>query len=184
MLIGRGLLILLGAVTLSLAGCGDGSATIPDDGMDDMLAQSMESTPFIVDGIEAPEMTAAAETKLAADDRIVGVIIGEQPRAYSITAMSDMAAHVVNDVVGDTAVSITYCDRTDCTRAFTFDTSGNAIHLSTGGFMNGEMALRLDQEMYSQTSPDIPLQDHEFEVTTWGEWIQKHPNSLVFDGQP
>jgi hypothetical protein len=56
--------------------------------------------------VEHPEFASAAEAKLDADDKLIVVKIGGDARAYPIREMG--YHHVVNDVVGGTALVATY----------------------------------------------------------------------------
>jgi hypothetical protein len=56
--------------------------------------------------LEHPEFTAAADAKLDADDKLIAVKIGGSARAYPIREMG--YHHVVNDLVGGTALAATY----------------------------------------------------------------------------
>jgi hypothetical protein len=56
--------------------------------------------------LEHPEFTAAANAKLDAEDKLIAVKIGGSARAYPIREMG--YHHVVNDVVGGTAIAATY----------------------------------------------------------------------------
>ena len=53
-----------------------------------------------------PSFTAAAEVKLDKDDKLIAVKVGGSARAYPIRTMG--YHHVVNDVVGGTALVATY----------------------------------------------------------------------------
>lgn len=175
-------IILSSAFALLLcSGCSD--SKVPDDGMDAKLqAGGMANTPFMSDGTQQPELHEAGSAGLADDAPVIGVIVDGEARAYSVTAMSGVASHVVNDLFGDKPVSVTYCDRTDCTRVFTANTSGQAIPLKIGGFVDEELQLMFDNQMYDQSSQALPLDDFHFESTTWGDWIRLHPGSRVFQG--
>jgi hypothetical protein len=56
--------------------------------------------------LEHPEFAAVSEAKLDADDKLIAVKIGRSARAYPIREMG--YHHVVNDVVGGTALAATY----------------------------------------------------------------------------
>jgi Protein of unknown function (DUF3179) len=56
--------------------------------------------------IEHPEFAAASAAKIDADDKVIVVKIGGNARAYPIRMMG--YHHVVNDVVGGTALVATY----------------------------------------------------------------------------
>jgi len=68
--------------------------------------------------IENPEMVAAAEAELDDDAQVIGVGEVELARAYSISRLARRDAHVVHDKIGETPVTITYCDITDEVRIF------------------------------------------------------------------
>jgi Protein of unknown function (DUF3179) len=56
--------------------------------------------------VEHPAFAAASDAKLDADDKLIVVKIGGSARAYPIREMG--YHHVVNDVVGGTALAATY----------------------------------------------------------------------------
>ncbi|MBX3443792.1 MAG: DUF3179 domain-containing protein [Planctomyces sp.] len=141
------------------------------------------STPFFMDGINQPPMPLAEEVELADEAPVVGVVVGNEARAYVIQEMSDTDCHVVNDVVEGVPISMTYCDYTDRARVLTRASGSELIDLGLGGWLNGEMSVRLDGRMYQQTSEDIPLDDHPYERMAWSEWKAKHPETRVFVGK-
>ena len=56
--------------------------------------------------LDHPEFAAASEAQLDKDDKLIVVKIGGSARAYPIRTMG--YHHVVNDVVGGTAIVATY----------------------------------------------------------------------------
>jgi len=145
------------------------------------VTPTLANTPFIVPGVRTPETFAAATVTLPDDASVIGIVRNGQPRAYLCQAMASMMSHVVNDRVADSAVSITFCDRTQCIRVF--DGAGaEPLELQTGGFMNGEMVLRLGGTMYAQSDPSLPLPEGEFQRTTWGAWKSEYPETTVYLG--
>ena len=121
-------------------------------------------------------------SRIPDDSQVIWVAEGEVSKAYLCLAMSLMTTHVVNDLVGTQPIFVTYCDQTDCARVFLGKEPGIPPALKLGGYMNSEMALRLDEVMYSQSSKSIPLADREFERATWGEWKAAHPSTVVYVG--
>ena len=94
--------------------------------------------------------------------------------------------HVVNDVVDGIPVTVTYCDRMDCTRVFTAD-GGDPLAIGVTGYSEGLLIrapggrYRLDN-CKGIVGPDqlqFPYQSMEFVVTTWKEWRDAHPNTDV-----
>jgi hypothetical protein len=176
------------ATTLTAASCGDSSSHDPADAaaMHDpaLSGGSMEmSTPWITPGLRQPPAVRADEAMLADDAPVIGVVADGRPRAYLVSAMRSMSSHVVNDLVGEVPVTVTYCDRTDCIRTFSAKSRGEPLTLGVGGWSNGGMELRLDERNYPQESAEVPLDDFEFERTTWGEWRERHPETEIFVGE-
>ncbi|MDG2126772.1 MAG: DUF3179 domain-containing (seleno)protein [Fuerstiella sp.] len=164
----------------TIAGCGSESANNSRHAEEEqILNAAMQNTPFISEKIQLPESVNADAAELRTDEPIIGVVADGIARAYSIKAMSGMSSHVINDVIGTMPVSVTYCDRTDCARAFTGDTPGQPLSLAVGGFSDSEMLVRFGGEMYRQSSPDIPLTEYECELTTWKKWLERHPGTKV-----
>lgn len=141
------------------------------------------STPFIVPGLMQPHVDSADQADVPDDGGVLGIVVDGQARAYVLRAMSGMSSRVVNDLIGGIPVTVIYCDQTDCARVLTSKTRGKPIDVWIGGWTTG-MAVRLNEQMYLQTSPDLPLDDLPFERTTWGDWKERYPASLVFTGRP
>lgn len=163
--------------SLMLAGCGDDSAET-NEADEALLQAAMNDTPFMTPGVE-PKFVPAADASLAEDDDVIGVVVDGEARAYPVSFLSGMTTHVVNDLIGQTPITVTYCDRTDCTRVFTDSSKQSELDVGTGGFVAGEMQITLGDNMYAQTSSDIPLQDVEFVVMPWSDWKQQHPETRV-----
>jgi len=174
------------AAMFLIAGCDSPKSTmlpppphpkLPDPESVDALM----NTPFIIPPVLDPVIYLAKEVDIPADERVVGVVVGETVRAYLISALKQMQSHVVNENQGEYPVCVTYYDRTDCVRVLGGD-KGETLTVQTGGFQNGEMLLRLNEQMYPQNSTDVPLKDVQYTRTTWGEWLAAHPATTVYLG--
>lgn len=148
------------------------------------------STPFVWPGIQKPPLIAAAKAELAADHEIIGVLAEGRQRAYSVKGMSGMTQHVVNDLIGQTPVTVTYCVRTDYVQVFTANTLGKPLDVWTLGWA-GELLLRSDNETFSQKtgyykalakSDQQPFPNLPFVRMKWNEWLALYPNSEVYLG--
>lgn len=147
------------------------------------LQLSPGSSPFIVPGVRNPEMLSAEDaTLLADDDRVVGVIVDDQSRAYAVRALAFMQSLVVNDFLNQTPVTISYCNRKDHVRAFTKKGRNAPLELDVGGWSGDELLLRLGGQFYRQSSPELSLDELKFERTTWLDWRTKHPQTKVYLG--
>ena len=105
--------------------------------------------PFrLPDQVNRPPTVPAAEALLADDDIVIGVVVGGKARAYRLKAFKFIARHVVNDVINGTAVTVTYCDRDGCLRAFAADVD-EPLPVRVGGFREG-LLLRIGDSYFEQ----------------------------------
>ena len=161
---------------------------------------------FDVDGIEQPSVVEAEDADVPDGALVVGVRTGAMARAYLVSAFemrpldgvtfqlkpdgsvdlkpeqaAVLARHVVNDVVGEQPVTVTYCELQECTRVLTAPKEDKALEVGVGGWNDG-LVLVIDGQRVPQRSPDMPLEDMPFEVTTWKEWLEDHPETDVYIG--
>ena len=137
------------------------------------------STPFIWPGMKNPKFVAAAEADLLDHMQIIGITVGDSARAYAVNDLSGMTTHVVNDVLEDSAVSVTYCNRTDIARVFANSESKTSMDLGVGGWQGNQMLITLDGKFFLQVANDIPLKEYSSTRTTWGEWKTLHPETTL-----
>jgi Protein of unknown function (DUF3179) len=149
------------------------------------------ATPFVWPGKIRPATVTAADAKLPDDELVIGVVAHGKARAYRRNAFAGLTNHVVNDVLGETPVTVTHCDRNGCSRVFTGE-GKEPLKFMTGGFTD-QMLLYVDGIFYEQDSgrkmhdPDgaiLPYQRFGFEETTWAKWRAAHPDTDVYLGSP
>jgi len=143
-------------------------------------------------GIQEPAALPAIEAGEMGDrEPIVGVSAGGRHRAYLVAALAKgPMSHIVNDVVGGVPVSVTHCDIHLCTRVFTGGVPGEPLDLAQGGLKAGSMVLRSGGHRYRQDSyapleaesPAFPYDAYPGDVTTWGAWRQRFPDTDVYLG--
>lgn len=143
-------------------------------------------------GLRQPAAKAMEDVNLPDNVEVIGVDIGGRARAYLLRAMSlKPERHVINDLLGDEPISVTYCDRTNCARVFTSADKGEALNLDVGGWIDDSLAVQINGINYEQksgknlTAPGgapLPYADCPFVQTTWGEWRRSHPQSDIFVG--
>jgi hypothetical protein len=133
-----------------------------------------------------PAAEAAAGAGLARDDVVIGVRVGGHARAYRLALLCGPRNHVINDRLADARVTVTYCERTGCTRVFA-GAGPDPLDVRIGGYQNG-LLLLLDGHRYRQDTGDplgggnglpFPLAPIEFVRTTWAEWRAAHPDTDV-----
>jgi hypothetical protein len=151
-------------------------------------------------GVCRPSLIAASQTEVAESSKVIGVVVNGQARAYLMSAMGIpgdalseesevdlewyLKRHVVNDVIADSPVSITYCDLSQCVRVLTSQGQQQPLRLRIGGISEGKMLLLYEGQRYEQSDDAIPLQDVSFTVTSWGQWKNEHTLTLVYTGTP
>jgi hypothetical protein len=145
---------------------------------------SEPSKPAIVPGISAPEMPSADEVTLAEDAMVVGIMIGDQHRAYVCEAMSQTSTSVVNDLVQKTPVTVTYHAATKGIRVFSGADSDKPLDVAVQADTETELTLFFENQSWPQSSDAIPLKDVDFVHTEWIAWKTEHPETRVFQGTP
>jgi hypothetical protein len=133
-------------------------------------------------GVRTPAVHAANSVALSDRTSVIGVTVESGVRAYLVQALRLPATHVINDLIGNVAVTVTYCDRTDCARVMTELDRREPLDVAVAGFVRGKLLLDIEGRTYSQDDGDVPLPDLEFSRTTWGEWKAQHPDTEVYMG--
>lgn len=147
-------------------------------------------------GVTRPPTVTAATTRLGDDEQIIGVEVAGRSRAYRLGALRGRTNHVVNDLIDGTPVSVAYCDISRCVRVYTDPEIDVPLDVRVGGLYvvdGGEMVLKVDGRYYFQrsghavelgTGPgSIPYRRIEPILTTWGEWVRRHPTTDVYEGR-
>jgi hypothetical protein len=149
-----------------------------------------------VDGIPAlinAKMIAAADAQyLQASEPVFGVSINGDNRAYPLRILDwhEMA----DDVVGGVPVALTYC--TLCGAGVLYDrrADGRMFVFGSSGFLFRSNKLMYDHEthtLWNQLTGEpvvgrlagsgIKLNVLPVVVTSWGEWKEEHPDTMVLD---
>ncbi len=148
---------------------------------------------FEMPGLLKPQALPASAVKLADGEEVIGVVVQGKARAYWMKALRYPPWHIVNDVVEGIPVSVTYCDRTDCTQAYTSGKTSAPLDINLAGLFGREMVVKVGGVLYFQkdgqafepsaSAQSIPYIEHPWERTTWKQWRQRHPDSDVFIGE-
>ena len=146
------------------------------------------------DGIPAlssPEFVAAANaTHLFPKDRVIGIQLGGQARAYPIRILD--FHEIVNDRVRDLPLAVTWCPLCDSSAVFDRRTPLGEREFGVSGRLYNSNVLMYDrggdpESLWSQilghgvsgpaAGQTLQLLPHE--LTTWQDWLQRYPWTTV-----
>lgn len=127
-------------------------------------------------------------TYLADEDLVLGMVLKGEARAYPHPILE--WHEVVNDVVGGTSVSITYCPLTGSGITWDRTLAGNKTTFGVSGLLYNSNLIAFDRETGSHWSQmklqcvNGPLmgryaQTHRMLETTWNMWKKLYPETLV-----
>lgn len=133
----------------------------------------------------------ADETRLGAREPVISVELdGETPRAYPIRYLT--WHEIVNDVIGDTPIAVTYCPL--CNSALVFDRRVNGELRSfgvTGKLRNSNLVMydRETESWWQQTTALGIVGFHTGDklvqvpawLESWDEFVTRNPGGLVMD---
>ncbi len=146
------------------------------------------------DGIPAltePNFCSADKAAFLADnDRIIGVVLNNEPRAYPLFILN--YHEIVNDRVDNVPLAVTYCPLCDSAVVFDrrtplgerqFGVSGLLYNSNLLMYDRGGQAESLWSQMMTQgvSGPGarVQLQTLPVELTTWKSWRARYPNTRV-----
>jgi hypothetical protein len=144
------------------------------------------------DGIPAltdPEFVLAAQADyLAPDDRVLGLKLDGEARAYPIAILN--WHEIVNDRIGGRAVAVTYCPLCGTGVAFDALHEGRRLDFGVSGLLYNSDVLLYDRQtesLWSQIKKQAvtgPMKGQRLRAlptthTTWRAWRASHPDTLV-----
>jgi hypothetical protein len=142
-----------------------------------------------IPALTGPATEAASQASwLADDDRVVGVVINGQARAYPLRLLN--WHELVNDSLGDTPVVVSWCPLTASAVVFDRRVGGRELSFGVSGLLYQGNVLMYDRDgesLWSQlggasvagTSNGSKLSVLPSRVTRWQEWKRQHPDSSV-----
>jgi len=144
------------------------------------------------DGIPAinnPKFVKAREAKfLQLKDRVLAIVIDGIAKAYPIAILN--WHEIVNDVIGKQNVVITYCPLCGTGMAFEARLGSREMQFGVSGLLYNSDVLLYDKTSESLWSQILGmavsgklkgthLKQLSLEHTTWQDWKNRHPDSLV-----
>lgn len=131
---------------------------------------------------------AGAAAFMSDDDRVLGIVIGKEARAYPLRILN--WHEVVNDNVGQRPVAITYCPLTGSGVVYDRRVGNSELVFGVSGQLYQSNLLLYDRQTESlwsqlkQSAVTGPMMDKRLTAlpcveTTWGRWRKLHPDTLV-----
>ena len=142
-----------------------------------------------IPSIDEPKFVLADDAEFLRDtDVVIGLEIDGDARAYPLFIM--VWHEIVNDVVGNVPVAITYCPLCYTNQVFERTIDGQAVEFGTSGKLyNSNLVMydRLTDSYWSQALgiaitgelTGTQLEIIPFDVINWNDWKILHPNSKV-----
>lgn len=142
-----------------------------------------------IPAIDHPRFVSAATADfLAWNDRVLGVVRNGVKKAYPISIMN--WHEIVNDHFDDEGVAVTYCPLCGTGMAFLAQAADSALTFGVSGLLyNSDMLLydRQTQSLWSQIAAQAISGTHKgrrlvaiaMSHTTWSDWRQRHPDTLI-----
>ena len=181
-----GVLVLVSALIWMLLDVGNGKAPVPPETESQLQAREAELMPdnppeeMDEPGIYDAKYYTAADVVFPDDEEVIGIAVGGKACAYLLNGMNDVDQHIVHHDLGDRKLTVTYCDKSECIAVF--DRAETTAEIRMGGFSGETLWILYDGERYEQNEEGIPLKNVPSVRTTWGEWKQQHPQTLVYVG--
>jgi len=142
-----------------------------------------------IPSIDNPVFTDISGSNFMSDsDIVIGLEINGDAKAYPLFIL--VWHEIVNDKVGETPVSVTYCPLCYTSQVFERILDGREVEFGTSGKLYNSNLLmydRLTESYWSQslgmavTGPlsGSQLKTIPFDLITWGDWKRLHSDTLV-----
>lgn len=153
------------------------------------------------DGIPAlsnPKTVRASAAGLAPADRVIGVMMDGEARAYPLRILN--WHEIANDTLGGKPIAVTYCPLCDSAVVFDRNIGGEVREFGVSGLLYNSNVLMYDRQkdaakesLWSQmmlaavvgpaAEAGLELELLPAQLTTWESWLAKYPEttSLSFD---
>ena len=142
-----------------------------------------------IPSIDNPIFAPVSKSQFMSDsDTVIGLEINGDARAYPLFIL--VWHEIVNDTVGEIPVSVTYCPLCYTNQVFERIVNGKVVEFGTSGKLYNSNLLMYDRltESYWSQALGLAVKGEltgtqlnliPFDVITWGDWKDLHPNTLV-----
>lgn len=142
-------------------------------------------------GADAPPSPSSAESAsyLSNSDRVLGIVLNGEARAYPHKVIEQH--EIVNDRVGDTWVSVTFCPLTGSGLAFDPHIDGERLDLGVSGLLFANNLVMYDRVSGAIYGPQLSVEGRcdvfrgeslavfPVQEMSWGRWKHFHPDTRV-----
>ncbi|MGB4781713.1 DUF3179 domain-containing (seleno)protein, partial [Candidatus Methylomirabilis sp.] len=135
---------------------------------------------------------AEADQILRPDDVVLGLVYGNEVRAYPRDAIA--RPHYFTDTVNNTPMMISYCILCNSGIAFKSELDGRPLHLKCVTAYNnniiyhepatGNFIQQLDGKVVHGPDAGKSLDAYPVMLSTWGEWKRLHPETQLYYAPP
>ena len=181
-----GIIVAVPALVLLMLDLDAGPAPVPPQSAEEMLAIEAEMMPdspseeLDEPGIYNARFYEVNEVVFPDDEHVIGVEVNGHACAYLLAGMNDIDQHIVHHELGGLEFTVTYCDKSECIAVY--DKVGTTAEIRNGGFSGETLWILYDGQRFEQDAEEIPLKIFPSVKTTWGEWKQQHPETMVYVG--
>lgn len=142
-----------------------------------------------IPSIDQPKfLKAELATFMAPKDRIIGIHMNGEARAYPINILN--WHEIVNDTIQGQAVSVTYCPLCGTGIVYEGNVNGRTLKFGVSGLLYNSDVLLYDRETETLWSQILskgvngPLSGQKLTMvnssqTSWEKWLKQHPNTKV-----
>ncbi len=142
-----------------------------------------------IPAIDSPKFLSGNKAaSMNSRDPVLGVSRNGINKAYPIAILN--WHEIVNDQFGSEAIVVSFCPLCGSGVAFTATASGRARHFGVSGLLYNSDVLLYDREtdsLWSQLMGQAisgplkgtPLKQITMAHTSWGDWLGRHPDTLV-----
>lgn len=143
----------------------------------------------IMVGADAPPTSAETAGYLSDSDRVLGIVLNGEARAYPHKILKQH--EIVNDRVGDTWVSVTYCPLTGSGLVFDPHIDGQRLDLGVSGLLFANNLVMYDRASGAIYGPQLSVEGRcdvfrgeslavfPVQEMSWGRWKHFHPDTKV-----
>jgi len=142
-----------------------------------------------IPSIDKPNFVTASDANFVSDnDLVIGLIINGETKAYPLFIL--VWHEIVNDIVGDVPVAVTYCPLCFTNQVFERTINEQVTEFGTSGKLYNSNLVMYDRNTNSQWSQAIgiaitgeltgqKLKRVPFDVAKWSDWKTLYPETLV-----